>query len=184
MIVWWRILSLRIASTIMKIYSIVKIYLINRFKLPMFRTFLSKAFTGRNKILIGGNWKSNNTLKESVALVNNTINNLKYDAKKVDVVIAPINLHIPAVQGALNHPDVKVAAQNASNYGFGAYTGEVSSKHIKDAGLDWVILGHSERRTLIKEDDQLIVSKTKLALENGLKVIYCFGETLERTFGI
>lgn len=114
------------------------------------RTFITRQFFSRNKFLIGGNWKSNNTLKESVALVNNTINNLKYDPSKVDVVIAPINLHIPAVQGALKHPDVKIAAQNSSNYAFGAYTGEVSAKHVKDAGLEWVILGHSERRTLMK----------------------------------
>jgi triosephosphate isomerase len=68
-------------------------------------------------------------------LINNTINGLKYDPSKVDVVIAPINLHIPAVKSALKHPNVKIAAQNASNYGFGAYTGEVSSKHLKDFGL-------------------------------------------------
>lgn len=138
-------------------------------------SLVSKSFFSRNKFLIGGNWKSNNTLKESVALITNTINNLKYDPKKVDVVIAPINLHITSVQQALKHPDVKVSAQNSSNYGFGAYTGEVSAKHLKDIGLEWVILGHSERRTILKEKDDLIVSKTKHALENGLKVIYCFG---------
>lgn len=80
----------------------------------MIKTFMTKGFFSRNKLFIGGNWKSNNTLKESIALVNNTINNLKYDPKKVDVVISPINLHIPAVQGALKHPDVKIGAQNAS----------------------------------------------------------------------
>lgn len=58
-----------------------------------------------------------------MALINNTINNLNYDPSKVDVVIAPVNLHISTVQAALKHPDVKVAAQNSSNYGFGAYTG-------------------------------------------------------------
>lgn len=125
---------------------------------------MARHFFTRNKFLIGGNWKSNNTLQESIALVNNTINNLKYDPSKVDVVIAPINLHIPAVQAALKNQDIKVAAQNSSNYGFGAYTGEVSAKHLKDAGLEWVILGHSERRTIIKENDELIVSKTKHAL--------------------
>ena len=79
------------------------------------------------------------------------------------------------MQSELKHPHVKVAAQNSSNYNFGAYTGEVSAKHLKDLGLEWVILGHSERRTIIRETDDLIVSKTKLALENGLKVIFCFG---------
>ena len=90
-------------------------------------------------------------------------------------MISPVFLHIPAVQQALSHSHVKVAAQNASNFNFGAYTGEISSKHVKDAGLEWVILGHSERRTVMKETDDLIVSKTKIAIENGLKVVYCFG---------
>lgn len=106
-------------------------------------SFIGKNLFSRNKILLGGNWKSNNTLQQSLALVNNTINNLQFDPAKVDVVIAPINLHISAVQAALTNTNVKVAAQNASNYGFGAYTGEVSSKHLRDIGLEWVILGHS-----------------------------------------
>ena len=69
---------------------------------------------------------------------------------KLDVIIAPIYLHIAAVQQTLKHPHVKISAQNASNYNFGAYTGEVSPKHLKDTGLEWVILGHSERRTIIR----------------------------------
>lgn len=92
-----------------------------------------------------------------------------------DVVIAPISLHISTVQQLNTNPNVKIAAQNSSNYGYGAYTGEISPKHLKDAGLEWVILGHSERRTIFKETDDLIVSKTKLALDTGLKVIFCFG---------
>lgn len=141
----------------------------------MFKNLVLKNTFARNKILIGGNWKSNNSLAQSVALVNNVLNGLSYDPNKVDVVVAPINLHITSVQKALTHPNVKVAAQNSSNFGYGAYTGEVSSQHLKDIGLEWVILGHSERRTIMRENDQLIVEKTKKALENGLKVIYCFG---------
>jgi triosephosphate isomerase len=88
-------------------------------------------------------------------------------------------VHIPQVLALGQGKTWKVAAQNASNYKLGAYTGETSPLHLKDLGLEWVILGHSERRTLFGENDALIVSKTKLALESGLKVIYCFGETLE-----
>ena len=148
----------------------------------MIRSFVARHFFARNRILIGGNWKSNNTLQESQAIVNNIINSLAYDPARVDVVVAPINLHLTAVQSVLKHPNVKIAAQNSSNYGFGAYTGEVSAKHLRDIGLEWVILGHSERRTIMKETDDLIVSRTKIAIENGLKVIYCFGETLEGKF--
>lgn len=123
-----------------------------------------RNFFSRNKFFIGGNWKSNNTWNDSVALVTNTINTMSVNSAKVDVVIAPVFLHLTGVQKALNNPGVKVAAQNCSNYNMGAYTGEISSKHLKDVGLEWVILGHSERRTIIKENDELIVSKTKLAI--------------------
>jgi triosephosphate isomerase len=93
----------------------------------------------------------------------------------LDVIIAPISLHIPLVQQLNTNKNVKIAAQNSSNYGFGAYTGEISPKHLKDIGLEWVILGHSERRTIFKETDDQIIDKTKLALDNGLNVIFCFG---------
>lgn len=82
------------------------------------------------------------------------------------MIISPVALHIPGIL-ALNPGSklhYRVAAQNCSNYGYGAYTGEVSPKHLKDVGLEWVILGHSERRTLFGENDDLIVSKTKLAI--------------------
>lgn len=138
------------------------------------RTLLRHTFA-RNKRMIAGNWKSNFTLAEATAFINSTINPLKYNPNNVDVVVSPVFLHIPAVLAAKTNNSVIVAAQNCSNYGLGAYTGEVSPKHLKDAGLEWVILGHSERRTIIRENDELIVSKTKLAIENGLRVIYCFG---------
>ncbi len=80
------------------------------------------------------------------------------------MIVSPVHLHIPAVQAALTNKTVEIAAQNCSGFGFGAYTGEVSSKHLKDFGLKWVILGHSERRTIYKETDDEIVAKTKLAI--------------------
>lgn len=148
----------------------------------MFNTFLLRNLFSRNKRFIGGNWKSNNGVKETKTLMEQTINKLAHNPNNVgniyvisDVVIAPVLLHIPLVQQLNTNKNVHIAAQNSSNYGYGAYTGEVSPKHLKDAGLEWVILGHSERRTILKETDELIVSKTKLALDNGLKVIYCFG---------
>lgn len=64
-----------------------------------------------------------------------TINKLSYNHNNVDVVIAPVTLHIPIVQQLNTNQNVKIAAQNSSNYGYGAYTGEISPKHLKDAGL-------------------------------------------------
>ena len=140
------------------------------------RALLRYSFS-RNRRMIAGNWKSNFTLQEAQNFVGSTIHNLKYNPSNVDVVISPIFLHIPAILSLKANSKVPyhIAAQNCSNYGLGAYTGEISPKHLKDVGLEWVILGHSERRTIIRENDELIVSKTKLAIENGLKVIYCFG---------
>jgi triosephosphate isomerase len=106
-----------------------------------------------------------------------------YACLHADVIISPVFLHIAPILAldSAKQFNYRVAAQNCSNYGLGAFTGEVSAKHIKDIGLEWVILGHSERRALLGEKDSLIVSKTKLAIESGLKVIFCFGETLEGT---
>ena len=71
----------------------------------------------------------------------------------LDVIIAPVFLHIPVVTQLSKNPNVKIASQNSSSYNYGAYTGEISPKHLKDFGLQWVILGHSERRTIFKEND-------------------------------
>ena len=75
---------------------------------------------------------------------------------------------------------VQVAAQNCSPYSYGAYTGEVTAEHIRDMNLEWVIIGHSERRQHFKESNELLAKKVENALKVGLKVIYCFGETLEQ----
>lgn len=93
----------------------------------------------------------------------------------LDVIIAPVALHIMSLVLQDHEKKYKIAAQNASGYNFGAYTGEISSKHLKEVGVSWVILGHSERRTLFGETDDIVVGKTKLAIENKLKVIFCFG---------
>ena len=77
------------------------------------------------------------------------------------------------------NPSVKVACQNISTQGFGAYTGETSAQHVKDFGLEWVIIGHSERRTLYGETDEIVASKIKCALAQDLNAMVCVGEMLE-----
>jgi triosephosphate isomerase len=76
-------------------------------------------------------------------------------------------------------PSIKVAAQNASSTGFGAFTGEINAEQIKEFGLEWVIIGHSERRQLFGESNDVVAGKVKTALDKGLKVIACIGEKLE-----
>ena len=78
---------------------------------------------------------------------------------------------------------VAVAAQNSHTASSGAYTGEISPVQLKDAGIPWVIIGHSERRTLFGDTDKIVAEKTKAALAAGLSVILCIGETLEEREG-
>lgn len=77
------------------------------------------------KLFVGGNWKSNNTVQQTRILVESVLNNVHFDKSKIDVVVAPPTIHIPLVKDLLKHKDIQIAAQNASLYGYGAYTGEI-----------------------------------------------------------
>ncbi|KAM3132688.1 hypothetical protein pb186bvf_015233 [Paramecium bursaria] len=94
------------------------------------------------------------------------------------VTIAPIFLHIPWVKDNVIKT-VQVAAQNSSLTKQGAYTGELSVEHLKDFGIPWVILGHSERRSYYGENSEVVAKKVKIALDHHLSVIGCIGETLQ-----
>lgn len=97
-----------------------------------------------------------------------------------EVVVAPPSLYLVAVQEHLKGSKIAVAAQNAYHKPSGAYTGEVSVNMLKDASIPWVVLGHSERRTLFHESDANVAEKTAAALAADLSVILCIGETLEQ----
>lgn len=101
---------------------------------------------------IGGNWKSNLTFADAKKLVTDVLNKAEFNTSKVEVVVAPVMIHIPWVLSSLDSK-IKVSAQNASKTKMGAFTGEVTAQHLKDFGLEWVIIGHSERRTLYGETD-------------------------------
>jgi triosephosphate isomerase len=93
-------------------------------------------------------------------------------------VIAPPALYLLLAR-EITRKDIAIAAQNVYDKGNGAYTGEISAEQLKDAGINWVLIGHSERRALLGESDKFIASKTKAALAQGLSVILCIGESLE-----
>jgi triosephosphate isomerase (TIM) len=135
------------------------------------------------RFLVGGNWKSNNTHAESEKLVNDVLNKIEFDSARVEVVVAPVFVHIPWVQAHLQK-SIQVSAQNCSLTGYGAYTGEITGEHLKDLGLPWVILGHSERRQFFGEDDKVVADKVQRAVGLGLNVMACIGERLpEREAG-
>jgi len=136
----------------------------------------------RRKI-IAGNWKMNKTPSEAVALVNELKDLVKND--EVDVVYCVPAIDIVPVVEAVKGTNVKVGAENMYFEESGAYTGEISVAMLKDAGVEYVIIGHSERRDYFKEDDVLLNKKVKKAIEAGITPILCCGETLEqREMGI
>lgn len=136
----------------------------------------------RRKI-IAGNWKMNKTPSEAVALVNELKDLVKND--EVDVVYCVPAIDIVPVVEAVKGTNVKVGAENMYFEESGAYTGEISAAMLKDAGVEYVIIGHSERRDYFKEDDVLLNKKVKKTIEAGITPILCCGETLEqREMGI
>lgn len=129
------------------------------------------------KLYIAGNWKMNLLPDEAEKLAREIAENSK-DAK-VKVMIAPSFVCLPCVAKAVKGSNVIVAAQNVNNHSNGAYTGEVSCDMLKAIGVYTVIIGHSERRQYYAEDNNLINQKVLFALQNGMDVILCIGETLE-----
>ncbi|KAL0536096.1 hypothetical protein IC582_025028 [Cucumis melo] len=134
------------------------------------------AMAGSGKFFVGGNWKCNGT-KESIAKLVSDLNNAKLE-DDVDVVVAPPFVYIEQVKSSLTSR-IEISAQNSWVSKGGAFTGEISVEQLKDIGCKWVILGHSERRHVIGEDDQFIGKKAAYALSEGLGVIACIGELLE-----
>lgn len=131
---------------------------------------------GSGKFFVGGNWKCNGT-KESISKLISDLNSAKLEAD-VDVVVAPPFVYIDQVKNTLTDR-IEISGQNSWVGKGGAFTGEISVEQLKDIGCKWVVLGHSERRHVIGEDDQFIGKKASYALSEGLGVIACIGEKLE-----
>ena len=130
----------------------------------------------RKKVIIG-NWKMNNDKKETENLLLN-LKNKTWD-KELEVKVSPSFVNLEYAQKILKNSSVEVVAQNMHYEEKGAFTGEISYKMLKSINVNSVIIGHSERRTLFYENDDTIKRKIKTALDNEMKVIFCFGESLE-----
>ena len=129
------------------------------------------------KKIVAGNWKMNKSLQEGVALVNELKEVVK--EPKCEVVVCTPFIHLATVAEMLKGTPMKLGAENCADKASGAYTGEVSAEMVKSTGAEYVILGHSERREYYKETGEILKEKVQLALGNGLKVLYCIGESLE-----
>mmetsp|Transcript_2322 Transcript_2322/g.3964 ORF Transcript_2322/g.3964 Transcript_2322/m.3964 type:complete len:310 (-) Transcript_2322:224-1153(-) len=133
------------------------------------------------KYVIGGNWKSNGDWEFVNSFPDQVLSEAKFSEDKVEVVVAPTYIHMNAVKEKLanNSSKVQVSAQDCSEFERGAFTGNITADQIKDMGVNWTLTGHSERRTLFGETDEVVALKTKIALDNGLNVMLCIGEQLE-----
>jgi triosephosphate isomerase len=137
------------------------------------------------KKVIAGNWKMNNDLSESQNLISKLTSGLSDEKVNCEVIICPPFTSLQEAGALIRNTIIKLGAQNMYYEESGAYTGEISASMLKSVGCDYVILGHSERRTIFGEPDSLINKKIKKALQSNLKPIFCVGETLqERESGI
>ena len=129
------------------------------------------------KPIIAGNWKMNKTPSEAVALVNELIPLVK-DAE-CDVVVCPPAVDLAPVVEAVKGTNIKVGAQNVHFKASGAYTGELSAAMLKEIGVEYVIIGHSERRQYFGETDKTVNLRVTAAVKASLKPIICVGEMLD-----
>ncbi|MFP4501651.1 MAG: triose-phosphate isomerase [Candidatus Hydrogenedentota bacterium] len=134
------------------------------------------------KPLIAGNWKMNKLTAEAVQLVEELKPALQ-GIDNIDIVVCPVFTVLSAVAKAAAGTNIAVGAQNCYKEESGAFTGELSPQMLKDAGCTWVIIGHSERRHVFGESDQLLNEKLRYALNQGMNVMFCIGETLDEREG-
>jgi triosephosphate isomerase len=130
------------------------------------------------QVMVAGNWKMNGSsesVKELIAGIKQGMGSVE----NTEVVVCPPAVYIPRVSGAADGSDIKVGSQNICDEDKGAFTGEISGDMLKDIGCEYAIVGHSERRALYGETDELVAKRFAAARRNGIKPIFCIGETLE-----
>ena len=129
------------------------------------------------KNIVAGNWKMNLDKSESILLVKDILKRLTNN--QTEIILAPSYIHLNEISDLVKNKNIMMAAQDCSANKEGAYTGEVSASMIASYNMDYVILGHSERRSNFNESNDILISKLQHALENNLKVIFCCGEGIE-----
>jgi len=134
------------------------------------------------KPIVGGNWKCN---PESVSALDGLLENInKCDTSKCEVYVSPSPLHVTYCVDKITN-GAAVCPQNCNFKGCGAFTGEMSVEQMKDLKMEWVMIGHSERREYFSESDEMLATKLKYILDAGMKCVFCIGEKLpEREKGM
>lgn len=129
------------------------------------------------RAFICGNWKMNLSFEEALKLAKLVANEAEKHTDR-DILIAPSSLYLNEIRRIVGDKKLFVAAQNIYFEEKGAFTGEISPFQLKSCGIEWTIIGHSERRNIFNESDEMINKKVKSALSSGLNVILCVGEKL------
>ncbi|MFT4606791.1 MAG: triosephosphate isomerase [Urechidicola sp.] len=130
--------------------------------------------------LIAGNWKMNGNLASVIELVKDIkAGQDTGQVENAELIVCPSSIFLMKVGGMLNGSDISLGAQNVCDQAGGAFTGEISATMLKDCGCRYVIVGHSERRALYLESDQLVAGRFAMAVESGLTPILCVGESLQ-----
>ena len=132
------------------------------------------------KKIVAGNWKMNLDKSSSENLVKEILESTQ-EKKDIQIVLSPPFVYLEQiVKDCVSRPDILIAAQNCSAYDNGAFTGEVSTNMLKSIGVDYVIIGHSERRQFFSESNDVLMNKISLSLSNNLEVIFCCGEDINQ----
>ena len=126
--------------------------------------------------LIAGNWKMNGSLESVIELVEGI---KAGEVGKVKLVVCPPAVYLMKVGGMLDGTDISLGAQNVCDAQAGAFTGEISASMLKECGCEYAIVGHSERRVLYQESDELVANRFAMAVASGITPILCVGESLE-----
>jgi len=129
--------------------------------------------------IVAGNWKMNCDLEETQHLLN-TLKQKDFSNSNAEVIVAPPFISLHAAHIALENSSIKISSQNINENDKGAYTGEISPSMLKSVGVEYAIIGHSERRAIYEESDDLLAKKVTAALNHDLKVMFCIGEDLEK----
>ena len=132
------------------------------------------------RTVIAGNWKMNKDLSEAIKLISEIKSNIGTKPENVDVIIFPPYISLETASTLIKGTPIKLGAQNMHQESSGAFTAEISAPMLKSVGCEYVILGHSERRSIFGETDELINTKLKKAFAENLKPVFCIGETLEQ----
>ncbi len=130
------------------------------------------------KVIIAGNWKMNKTVADGKTLVEE-LKPLVADVKDAEIVVCPTFTTLSSVVDVAKGSNIQVGAQNIHWAENGAFTGEISAEMLNEVGVQWVIIGHSERRQYFAETDETVNKRIKAALQANLKVMFCIGELLE-----